>query len=554
MKKVLKSFMCCVLAVITVMSSASVAFAKNDVTPVIVIHGMNASALYHNPGTEEETAVEEFNIASILGTGGLLSQLLAVCRGDDANTEKIMQQIADFMLPYQDIACDENGNSIDVGVNNYWTDSVANHRDYLEGRSSNEPAIARQVADKIGAENVYAFNYDWRLDVCETAKKLSSFIDEVKAQTGKSKVTVVSASEGTMVVSAYIDAYKSKNDVKRYVFVNGAFNGVYFTKAYKQDLYFDQETVMEYLRTFCLTFRSADTDLSSLKLLVGFIDDAVGNLCDYLNEIISNPTLLNRLYNEVLTPLGKIPAMWECIAYEDFDESVDKMSSIGFLDKSSGLYSKILHYHHVQGRLKSNLTELKNKGVEIAVVANYGIPVFPITSAYANQSDYLIDTKLASLNATVANYGAVLDRSGKYVSPDKVIDASTCLFPDNTWFVKGVKHVGFCYGTEAMEFLTELITTDSEPNVASVEKKTGVGQFIGTDKDQNIIAVTDDRGTLGVYDISAAKAGEVTDTAEKKSPPTGNYTAVYIALTAAFTAAAFSVTVSVFVKRKKKCR
>jgi hypothetical protein len=34
----------------------------------------------------------------------------------------------------------------------------------------------------------------------------------------------------------------------------------------------------------------------------------------------------------------------------------------------------------------------------------------------------------------------VSEGKGKYISPDKQIDASTCLLPDNTWFIKNVDH------------------------------------------------------------------------------------------------------------------
>ena len=34
----------------------------------------------------------------------------------------------------------------------------------------------------------------------------------------------------------------------------------------------------------------------------------------------------------------------------------------------------------------------------------------------------------------------VAQDKGKYISPDKRIDASTCFFPDSTWFTKGITH------------------------------------------------------------------------------------------------------------------
>lgn len=552
MKNKLKSFLCCILAVIMVLSSGAVAFAKEDVTPVVSVHGMGGSGLYKNPNTDKEEAVAGFSIANLLGTGGLLSQLLAVSRGENVNTDKIISQISDFMSPYQDIALDKNGNTMqNIGIKNYWTDSLANHPGYIENASSNEPAICRQIADKIGAKNVFAFNYDWRLDACENAKKLNTFIDGVKKQTGKNKVTIVSGSEGTVVASAYIDAYKSKNDIERLVFVNGAFNGVNVTKAFKQDVVFDKEVIMAYLREICITYNNKDMDLTSLKLLVGILDTQIENLCSYLNDIASKPKKLNKVYNEVLKPLGTIPALWEFIPYNDFNACVNKMSSIGFLDKSSGLYKKISRYHKVQGRLQSNLKQLKNKGVEIAIIANYGTPAIPFTSAYNKQADILIDSDLQSVGATIANYGTQLDKSGKYISDDKIIDASTCLFPNNTWFVKGIQHMNFWYNTEATDFLAELVVTKADLNVKSIEKNTGTGQFIGTDKNQNIISVGKDNTLSFFSDIE--KASSATNTKSiKKSPPTGNNICLPAIACAALAAATSLVFLLKPLKRKIK--
>ena len=56
----------------------------------------------------------------------------------------------------------------------------------------------------------------------------------------------------------------------------------------------------------------------------------------------------------------------------------------------------------------------------------------------------------ASFGATTSTVYGTLDEDyivnrlaenkGKYISPDKQIDASTCLFPEYTWFAKGVSH------------------------------------------------------------------------------------------------------------------
>ena len=52
---------------------------------------------------------------------------------------------------------------------------------------------------------------------------------------------------------------------------------------------------------------------------------------------------------------------------------------------------------------------------------------------------------------------------GKYISPDKQIDASTCLFTDYTWFVKGCAH-GF-YSTNERDLILRTIDADRQLTV-----------------------------------------------------------------------------------------
>ena len=492
MKKRLTSILCIALTIIMTFSHASTVFAATNVTPVVMVHGMGAFALYKNPNTPAEQKLADFDIASLLGDSGLLRQLLRAAIGNDVDAQEIINSLKFFMSPYSDIDCDDNGNSIDnIGIASYWEDSLANHRDWLECYDANEPAIYRQVCDKVGADNVYAFNYDWRLDACENADKLNDFIDLVKSKTGKSKVTLVGGSEGTVVASAYIDKYKNKNDLEKLVLINGAFCGVGVANAFKQDLYIDRDVLMSYVDEFCQTYSGSDINTDFLSLLVSLLPGVVNNLCDYLNDVIDDEAMLKSVYNDVLKPLGNIPVLWEFIPYDSFYSAVNKMSEIGFLDKNSGLYDKIVRYHNVQGRVESNLKQLKSKGVQIAIIANYGTPGIPITSGYKEQTDILIDTKYASAGATVADYGKKLSSTGKYVSEDKIIDASSCILPDNTWFVKGIQHMNFWYNTEANKFLADLITTDETLSVKNVKKEFGYNQFLGTDNEQKIVSVLD---------------------------------------------------------------
>lgn len=496
MKKVITKILCAVLAVVMVFSCTSVAFADNGVTPVVVVHGLGGSVIYRNPDSDNREALGSFDIGSLFTSNNdVLHALLDATQGNIKDPVKFMDQFSRLLEGYNEMACDKDGNPApDTGIANYWTDSLANHKDFLDSEQSSEPAVWKSIADRVGAQNVYAFNYDWRVDACENGEKLDEFIEIVKKQTGKSKVTLIGGSEGTVVVSAYIDAHKNDNEIEKVVYLNGAFNGVGICRLFAQDILIDRNVVLKYVENLTTSLRNNSFDLSRLTWVTETATATVDNLCNLLNQIKNDPALLKYLYMNVLYPaFGCTPAMWEFIPYDAFDAAVEKMSAIGFLDKSSGFYAKIVRYHAVQGRLVQNITELKNKGVQIAIVANYGIPGIPATSDYATQSDVLIETKYASIGATVADYGKTLPASrtekNNYASLDEIIDASTCAFPDNTWFIKGVQHMGFWYGSGACNFVADLVATNTPTNIKDIKASLGIGQFVGTNDSLNISAI-----------------------------------------------------------------
>ena len=88
-----------------------------------------------------------------------------------------------------------------------------------------------------------------------------------------------------------------------------------------------------------------------------------------------------------------------------------------------------------------------------AVVAKYNVALPPIFENSNAQADGTIELDKLSFGATSANMGEVLSRAylnsikgtgaAKYVSKDNIIDASTCVLPDNTWFIKNSVHEDF---------------------------------------------------------------------------------------------------------------
>ncbi len=481
---------CVLLVFVLLLSGTSVAFAKEKVTPVIVMHGLGGSDIYNNFGTENESKIPQYGLdtSAMLKDQVLMQEALKLLdKGRKVNYNKLFGELGKI-LGATGFNCTANGDAQPgQDITGKWMDSLKNHPDYLTLRDFSINTITRQICDRVGAKNVYAFQYDWRLDACENAQKLRKLVVHVKKKTGAKKVTIVGFSLGGTVVSAYMDAYKKKGDVARYVLLCGAQEGVDVARLFRMDFTLDKKSVLTYLKHLETAFEGG-AQLPIFRAVNALGDARIGTAVDKLSkEVAQNPARKKQFYLKVMKPwLANCPSPWECIPYAEFDACVKQMSKIDVLDKKSGLYKKIVHYHKVQGRFRSNVKYVKKHGAEVVVLANYGTRALPLTSKKNNQTDMVIDTKYASCGATVALYGKKLKKSGKYVSRDRVIDASTCIVPDSTWLIKGMTHGMIRYNTPATKLMAKIITSKNKVTVRSVKKKYGYCQFIKADEKQNI--------------------------------------------------------------------
>ncbi len=495
MKKAAVKLLSVLLVFVLVFSITAPAFAKSKVTPVIVVHGLGGSDLFQDY-TDPETKIAQFglDVSAMAKNQDILNEVVKLFTDKQQPNYGVLFSALGEYFKNTGLNYGSDGNPVGrSGVNSYWEDSLANHREYLTMRDFSIPVMARQISDIIGAKNVYAFNYDWRSDMCDSAKKLRQLVTSVKKQTGAKKVTIVALSLGGAVVSAYMDKYRKKKDVARYVIVNPAYQGVDVARAFGMDLSFNKKDVIPYLKHMEQAYQAGEkSTLFSAITAIG--DYRIGVGLDKLNkDIAKNPKMRKKFFMTVVKPwIGNIPAFYELIPYKKFNSSIKTLVKMGYLDKNSGLYKKIKKYHKVQGRFRKNIKAVKKSGAEVAIIANYGTKGLPVTSKKNNHTDLLIDTKYASIGATVAQYGKKLkgkNAKGKYVSGDKVINAKTCALPNNTWFIKGIIHGLYKYNSDANKFIARLAVGKVKCNLKAVKKKYKYGQFLKADQAQNFTNV-----------------------------------------------------------------
>ena len=79
---------------------------------------------------------------------------------------------------------------------------------------------------------------------------------------------------------------------------------------------------------------------------------------------------------------------------------------------SKRLISRLDEYHYnVQCKAGEILNRAKNNGVKIMIVAGYNKQRTPLVESYMSNSDATVDTKYASVGATVADLGSDLPKA-----------------------------------------------------------------------------------------------------------------------------------------------
>jgi hypothetical protein len=148
------------------------------------------------------------------------------------------------------------------------------------------------------------------------------------------------------------------------------------------------------------------------------------------------------------------PGYWALVTPEDYEAALTGVfGPEGSAERKqyAKLIDKIEKYQmNVTRKIPDLFAEAKNAGVKIGIIAKYGYQIAPVIESKDMIADQYVTVEKASFGATTTTiydtfsdeYIAEKAKTGddKYISPDKHIDASTCLYPDYTWFTKGISH------------------------------------------------------------------------------------------------------------------
>ena len=398
-----------------------VASAETYLTPVIHVPGIYTTDIYADLGTENERLAFPPSQEAINECVNELPKA-ALKFAQSADWKGLSNIVSPMICKlFEDFACNADG-SPKEGTGIKWT----------------YPSIVKRS----GVRSAYTFYYDWRLDLMEIAEDLNDFVTYICNGMGCDKVIFDVHSMGGSLLSAYISLY-GYGRIEKVVLNSAAIFGTSvagdpFTKKIK----FSPVAIARFVDD---TVSGKDDQSALVKATVELcskagILDYVGNVGDVLIE-----NLMDYVYEDALMEtFGTMPSLWALIPGSQYEEAMNIMITD---ETSPVLVERINNFKsHVTDHAEEIVRGFDANSIPFIVVSRYNFQIPPVIEKWENNSDGVIDTMYTSFGATCAPLGEELSEEylanvdAGYISPDKSIDASTCMFPDRTWFVKDLQH------------------------------------------------------------------------------------------------------------------
>ncbi len=345
--------------------------------------------------------------------------------------------LVDIFVPiFEPMALDKNGEASDSSRAD-WTWSKETLRDRKNAAGKYSPTA-------------YPFHYDWRLDPLVIADTLHQYIEDILAVTGAQQVALYGRCLGSNVVAAYMYKYDGEHvrDVIHYA--SSVYGATQCSKAFTGELYLHSDGINRFIYDLDLGLEEYYTEL--VQSLVTLLNKTYGLdiVCWAVNNVVEDIYL--DIFPEVLRAgFGTFPSYWSMVSPEDYDRAMATVFHGVDKNEYSGLIEKVEFYrNNVQLKFEENTKAQVEKGISFANIVKYGMQTIPVTPNSDELSDRTVTVRESSFGATVTSVNqkfsdeyvlnAVGNASVKYISPDLQIDASTCMYPKRTWFIKNLVH------------------------------------------------------------------------------------------------------------------
>ena len=337
----------------------------------------------------------------------------------------------------------------------------------------------------------YNYIWDMRLSPLDFTEDLHNYIETVKARTGSDKIVLASRCGGAALMAAYLTQYGYDDIEKAIFFCNNLFGFNHADLTLSGKITVNGEAFDRWLN-YEDKLAGFGLDEELYKFLMAMISalDSNGSVQDVADTVMK---VYDKIKDPFIAPflreyfgicggyVANVGDNYE--AYRDYIFPTDELK-----EEYSAILSKADDFHYnVQLKAEDLLKEMDENGVPVYMLANYGEQMV----AFGEKSSWLSDVDAPvfeqSFGATTCKTAQTLTDEyiasredagfGKYISPDRQIDASTGLFPERTFYIKNLRHD---YYSDSAEYAVQKVAYTPD---LTIDTLADFPQFLTCDKD-----------------------------------------------------------------------
>ena len=497
MKK-FKRVVCILLSIALIFSFVSViGYARENEEkyedyPVIIVPGLLENELIKDKGTKNETRVWPPQISPVASL--ILKNFPALMRG---TTKKEYEKGSEAVVKiaetiFEPLKTNDDGSSYyDIKPLTETAEESSYTALKKAGLLSVTPTgrkLLSDVAEKIGGDNCFVFQYDWRLDAVTCLEKLKTFVDDVLKITGKDKANVIGNSYGCELWLEYLNEYGNNSHLNNIVFNSPAFAGSEMFNIIMNDDESLMDAKAEIALDMILRDKGIDLDLEDIT---SFIDKGFINKCVY--DVIQKCAL-------------KYVTTWGCVWGVCPTDLYDEYRNIYLDDNKNAALLKVEDYMHkdTMANISEILIKAQKKSINVNILTGEGVEL--ATGNHMN-GDGLVDVKCSTGGTGLStdkffdeDYVQAVQDGHDHISPSRQTDVSNGYLPENTWVVYGMEHCQEYDDKDLRKLAEKLLMTRDITDVYSDEN---YPQFLESHNPKDCVSLRIDGSAQSVIDSNS---------------------------------------------------
>lgn len=318
-----------------------------------------------------------------------------------------------------------------------------------------------------GEDHLYYFAYSSFGNNLEIAEELYEYIQQVKRETGHDKVNLVPVSLGGTIANTLLEYYPQVyTDLNRVLYIVPALDG----SSIVGDIYTDNLSLSDDMLY---------NKLAPSLLEGGYLGYVINIAMRLLPKEVLRAVLDKAIDALFESALLNCTVMWSLVPSWAYPEAAAKHLSE---PEQAEIKRQTDLYYQAQRNSRANILKLVESGVDVLNIVDYNQMLYAIAGSYDElNADGVIHLDSTSMGATSGYIDTPLPEGyvqqdtycthpgqHNHISPDGIVDASTGILPESTWYFRNQHHEGTGRNDVIIKLATELLLTNEITSVHDV--------------------------------------------------------------------------------------